>query len=60
VLGGVFPIVTGFLFTNLGEARAGALLGGLAAGLTVVPWVLVFFGERIRGRSPFASELTKG
>ncbi|KAB5578220.1 major facilitator superfamily domain-containing protein [Coniochaeta sp. 2T2.1] len=60
VLGGVFPLVTGFLFTNLGQARAGALLGSIAIGLTAVPWVLVFFGERIRARSPFASELMKG
>jgi multidrug resistance protein len=60
MLGGVFPLVTGFLFTNLGAARAGALLGGIAVGLTAVPWVLVFFGERIRARSPFASELMKG
>jgi MFS family permease len=60
VLGGVFPLVTGFMFTNLGESRAGALMGGLAIGLTAVPWVLVFFGERIRARSRFASELMKG
>jgi hypothetical protein len=59
VLGGIFPLVTGFLFTNLGESRAGALMGGIAIGLTAVPWVLVFFGERIRARSPFASELMK-
>ncbi|KAL2024915.1 hypothetical protein VTK56DRAFT_3614 [Thermocarpiscus australiensis] len=55
VLGGVFPLVTGPLYRNLGEARAGALLGAIATALTVVPWVLVFFGEKIRGRSPFAS-----
>ncbi|KAF6804095.1 MFS multidrug transporter [Colletotrichum sojae] len=54
VLGGVFPLVTGALFRNLGEARAGALLGGIAAGLTVIPWALVFFGERIRAKSKFA------
>lgn len=57
LLGGAFPLVTGLLFTNLGEARAGALLGGIAMGLTIVPGVLVFFGERIRARSPFAREL---
>lgn len=57
LLGGAFPLVTAPLFTNLGEARAGAILGGVAVGLTIVPWVLVFFGERIRRRSPFASEL---
>ena len=54
VLGGVFPLVTGALFTNLGEDAAGGLLGAIATALTVVPWVLVFFGERIRARSKFA------
>jgi hypothetical protein len=55
VLGGAFPLVTGPLFRNLGAARAGGLLGAIAVALTVVPWVLVFFGDRIRARSPFAS-----
>ncbi|KAK3292874.1 major facilitator superfamily domain-containing protein [Chaetomium fimeti] len=57
VLGGAFPLVTGPLFRNLGEAGAGGLLGGIATLLTVVPWVLMFFGDRIRARSPFASQL---
>ncbi|KAG7293992.1 hypothetical protein NEMBOFW57_004053 [Staphylotrichum longicolle] len=57
ILGGAFPLVTGPLFLNLGAAKAGAVLGGIAAALTVVPWVLVFFGEKIRARSPFASQL---
>lgn len=59
VLGGVFPLVTTPLFTNLGEARAGGVLGSIAIALTFVPWVLIFFGERIRARSRFASELQK-
>ncbi|OAA54964.1 major facilitator superfamily transporter multidrug resistance [Niveomyces insectorum RCEF 264] len=54
IMGGVFPLVMRALFGNLGNARAGALLGGVATGLTLVPWVLVFFGERIRRRSRFA------
>jgi hypothetical protein len=29
----------------------------LSAMLTVVPWVLVFFGPRIRTRSRFASKI---
>ncbi|KAK4121936.1 MFS general substrate transporter [Parathielavia appendiculata] len=57
VLGGAFPLVTGPLFRNLGEARAGGLLGGIAAALTVVPWVLVLFGARVRAGSPFANQL---
>jgi MFS family permease len=54
ILGGAFPLVTGILFTNLGPARAGGLLGGIAMALTVVPWVLVLNGEKIRSRSNFA------
>ncbi|RYP09332.1 hypothetical protein DL764_001379 [Monosporascus ibericus] len=54
VLGGIFPLVAGALFTNLGEDAAGGLLGGIATALTVVPWALVFFGERTRARSAFA------
>ncbi|KAK0611787.1 major facilitator superfamily domain-containing protein [Immersiella caudata] len=57
LVGGAFPLVTAALFTNLGETRATCLLGAIAIGLTVVPWVLVFYGERIRARSPFASQL---
>lgn len=54
VLGGIFPLVTGALFTNLGDDVAGGLLGAIATVLTVVPWVLVLYGERIRARSSFA------
>ncbi|KAK0630408.1 major facilitator superfamily domain-containing protein [Bombardia bombarda] len=59
ILGGVFPLVTALTFESLGEAGAGALLGGIAAVLTAVPWVLVFWGEDIRRRSPIARELGK-
>ncbi len=54
VLGGIFPLVMRALFTNLGNARAGILLGSIGVALTLVPWVLVFFGEAIRRRSRFA------
>ncbi|KAH8700187.1 putative MFS multidrug transporter [Talaromyces proteolyticus] len=57
MLGGVFPLVTNALFTNLGYPAASSLLGGIGALLTIVPWVLVFFGPKIRARSKFASEL---
>ena len=55
LVGGSFALVTSALIVNMGEARAIGMLGAIAAGLSVVPWVLVFFGDRIRGRSPFAS-----
>ncbi|KAI1174849.1 major facilitator superfamily domain-containing protein [Nemania sp. FL0916] len=59
VLGGVFPLVTAMLFTNLGEDAAGGVLGAIATVLAAVPWVLVFFGERIRRRSKYAVALQK-
>ncbi|KAI1393070.1 MFS general substrate transporter [Hypoxylon trugodes] len=57
VLGGCFPLVTGLLIRNLGEDAMGGLLGGIATALTVVPWVLVLFGDKIRARSSFAIAL---
>lgn len=59
ILGGIFPLVTLPLFQNLGTAGAGGLLGGIALALTFVPWVLVFFGPKIRARSAFAVNLEK-
>ncbi|KAH6609030.1 major facilitator superfamily domain [Trichoderma cornu-damae] len=59
VLGGSFPLLTSIMFTNLGLKGAGGLLGGIAAGLTVLPWVLLFYGERIRSKSKFAMALSK-
>jgi len=55
IVGGAFPLATAALFNNLGETRATCLLGAIAIGLSAVPWVLVFYGKRIRARSPFAS-----
>jgi hypothetical protein len=43
------------LFNNLGFHAASSLLGGIAAGLTLVPWVLVKWGPAIRKRSRIAS-----
>ena len=57
MLGGVFPLVTGAMFHRMTFAGASSFLGGLGALLTIVPWVLVFYGPRIRARSKFASEI---
>ncbi|KAE8378657.1 hypothetical protein BDV26DRAFT_280931 [Aspergillus bertholletiae] len=57
LLGGVFPLVTHALFTNLGYPAASSLLGGIGAALTLVPWVLSFYGVQIRAKSKLASEL---
>jgi len=57
LLGGIFPLVTTQMFNGLTFQGASSLLAGIAALLTVVPWILVFYGPTIRARSKFASEI---
>ncbi|CAF9906830.1 MAG: hypothetical protein ALECFALPRED_002665 [Alectoria fallacina] len=57
MLGGIFPLVTTAMFNHMTFAGASSFLGGVGAVLTVVPWVLVFYGPKIRARSKFASEM---
>ncbi|RPB11047.1 MFS general substrate transporter [Morchella conica CCBAS932] len=57
MLAGCFPLVTTAMFHRMTFAGASSFLGGVAALLTIVPWVLVFFGTRIRARSAFAKEI---
>lgn len=56
MLGGVFPLVSRQLFSNLTYGPAGSLLGGIGAALTLVPWVLVFYGHTIRAHSKLTRE----
>ena len=56
----IFPLFTDTMFKKLGYPAACSLLGGVAALLTAVPWVLVFYGEKIRRRSRIASEIMEG
>lgn len=51
VTGGAFPVITGYMFRRLGIKGAGGLLGGVATALTLTPFVLVFFGKKIRAKS---------
>jgi hypothetical protein len=55
--GGIFPLITTQMYNKLGYGPASSLLGGIGAFLTIVPWILVFYGPRIRARSKFASEI---
>ena len=57
MLGGVFPLVTVSMYNSMTYQGASSFLGGVAVLLTIVPWVLVFYGSRIRARSKFASEI---
>ncbi|KAL8794373.1 MAG: hypothetical protein Q9195_003071 [Heterodermia aff. obscurata] len=57
MLGGVFPLVADQMFDTMTYQGASSFLGGVGALLTLVPWVLVFWGPKIRARSRFASEI---
>ncbi|KIX06963.1 uncharacterized protein Z518_04939 [Rhinocladiella mackenziei CBS 650.93] len=60
LLAAVFPLFTDQMFQNLGYPQASSLLGGISALLTLVPWVLLFNGERIRARSKIARQIMSG
>jgi hypothetical protein len=45
------------MYNRLTFGGASSLLGGIGTLLTIVPWVLVFYGPKIRRRSKFASEI---
>lgn len=45
------------IFQGLGWGGGSSMLGGVAILLSLVPWVLIAYGPRIRARSKFASEL---
>ncbi|KAL8936349.1 MAG: hypothetical protein Q9211_004232 [Gyalolechia sp. 1 TL-2023] len=57
MLGGVFPLIARQMFTAMTYQGASSFLGGVGAVLTIVPWVLVFYGPRIRARSKVATEV---
>ena len=59
LMGGAFPLFTEQMFVALGIGGASSLLGGIAAVLTLVPWVLAWKGPRIRASSKFARELVE-
>ncbi|KAF5248701.1 hypothetical protein FANTH_5771 [Fusarium anthophilum] len=54
ILGGVFPLVTARMITSLTLQGTCGLLGGLGLLLTGIPWLLYFYGQKLRDRSPFA------
>ncbi|KAK7544403.1 major facilitator superfamily domain-containing protein [Phyllosticta citribraziliensis] len=59
VIGGCFPLATVPMYRQLSFGGASSLLGGIGIVLTLVPWVLAFYGPQIRARSKFANELLK-
>ncbi|KEF62752.1 uncharacterized protein A1O9_00725 [Exophiala aquamarina CBS 119918] len=57
LMAAIFPLFTDQMFRNIGYPQASSLLGGISALLTLVPWVLLFNGEKIRARSRIARQI---
>lgn len=57
LLGGIFPLLTARMINTLTLKGTGGLLGGVGLVLTAIPWLLYFYGRRIRARSPFAKAM---
>jgi MFS family permease len=53
LLATVLPLATAPMFARLGIAGACSLLGGLSAGMCVIPFVFIKYGARIRAGSAF-------
>lgn len=57
IFGAVLPFAGLPMYNKLGIAWASSLLGFLSLAMTVVPFIFIEFGDRIRGGSHFCQEL---
>lgn len=57
IFGAVLPFAGLPMYNKLGIAWASSLLGFLSLAMTVVPFVFIKYGDRIREGSPFCQEL---
>ena len=57
MLGAFFPLFTDAMYRRMTFQGANSFLGGVGLVLSVVPWVLVMYGDRIRRRSKFAKSV---
>ncbi|GAA5822963.1 hypothetical protein JCM11251_004438 [Rhodosporidiobolus azoricus] len=57
VLGAVFPFFGNIMYDKLTFPWASTLVGFLAGAFAIVPWVLIFYGERIRAKSRVAIQM---
>ncbi|GAA5945293.1 hypothetical protein JCM1841_002722 [Sporobolomyces salmonicolor] len=58
ILGATFPFFGVIMYDNLGFPVASTVVGAIAAAFIVVPWTLIFFGERLRAHSKIAIALS--
>lgn len=57
IFGAVLPFAGIPMYNKLGIAWASSLLGFLSLAMTVVPFIFIAYGDRIRGGSRFCQEL---
>lgn len=57
IFGAVLPFAGLPMYNKLGIAWASSLLGFLSLAMTVVPFIFIGYGDRIRGCSRFCQEL---
>ncbi|KIM74413.1 hypothetical protein PILCRDRAFT_828255 [Piloderma croceum F 1598] len=54
---GLFPLFTDAMYHNLGYPHASSLLGGLAFTFSILPFLLMAYGPRIRKKSRVARQI---
>ncbi|KAJ7773794.1 MFS general substrate transporter [Mycena metata] len=54
LMGTAFPLFTGPMYAQLGYHWASGLFGFIAVAMIPIPYVLMFFGPKLRARSRFA------
>ena len=57
VFGAILPLAARPMYQRLGIPWASSLLGFLSLGLSVMPFVFIKYGHRIRANSKFGQEL---
>lgn len=55
----VLPLATKAMFDELGISGACAVLGGLSAAMSIIPFIFLWKGQAIRNRSQFCIALRK-
>ncbi|KAF3916210.1 hypothetical protein AA313_de0208884 [Arthrobotrys entomopaga] len=56
VMGAAFPLFTVQMYEKLGIPHAGTVLACIAIALLPIPWIIFYYGPRLRARSIFIRE----
>ncbi|KWU46452.1 MFS general substrate transporter [Rhodotorula sp. JG-1b] len=57
ILGSVFPFFGIAMYDNLGFPWASSTLGFISGVMALIPWLLIYFGPRLRARSKIARSM---